>query len=500
MAKRRNKTSDSGDDAGHGRDNGSGGAGDKGNGKNNDKPPNKGRVPQEFVDCRICDGKFHWESDCRKNPLGVGKRNKDTPKCRACTGNHWEDQCRTWKSKNAGGNGNNNNNNNNNNSRPENPTPGKLLAPTGEDITHFFPNGKFPRRPCSKCQVLGHWNDACEKDGFDPVTNPNPGARKDNGKGKGGSSPDEKASEEVDSPFNEDQSPPDTPTPQQPQQPQQPRQPQQPQQPQGQHQGQQPQARQGIPPVNFGYTQKQTKYNPNYNYLPGDPRNPNLNTHGHRPEYLDPNASPFQRTASTGSLHPHHPSHPDSSYYRTTYRSQTCTFCQEPGHKSNDCKTFLWLLPRTNPHWRPHPDLQHPSNTLQPRPNGSWHGNPTTIPSANTYIWPHPRNTHQGIPWEENSYDFDGGGVKDIWLGQDDLEGAGDGRGLRWGAPPGGVGGGDQGGLCQFDGEGDVVMLDILDLEGRRGRQKRRREAEEERAKPWWMKGGGRGENFGLEE
>lgn len=90
--------------------------------------------------------------------------------------------------------------------------------------------------------------------------------------------------------------------------------------------------------------------------------------------------------------------------------------------------------------------------------------------------------------------------MKDIWLGQDDLEGAGDGRGLRWGAPPGGVGGGDQGGLCQFDGEGDVVMLDILDLEGRRGRQKRRREAEEERAKPWWMKGGGRGENFGLEE
>ncbi|KAF7924442.1 uncharacterized protein EAE98_007493 [Botrytis deweyae] len=185
--KNRRKNSNSGggaNDSSPRRNNKKGG--DRGKGRNhkseNEGTHNKGRVPQEFLECRICEGKYHWESDCRKNPAGEGKRGRDSPECRECGGNHWEDQCRTWKSKNGGnGNGSNNNNKGNGNGQGDSSSSsdsdsGECLAPTGEDITPFFPNGKYPNRPCRKCKESGHWNNACEKEGFHPITNPNPGA------------------------------------------------------------------------------------------------------------------------------------------------------------------------------------------------------------------------------------------------------------------------------------------------------------------------------------
>ncbi|TGO18453.1 hypothetical protein BPAE_0383g00030 [Botrytis paeoniae] len=184
--------------------------GKKGKGRNNNDRnegnQNKGGVPQEFLECRICEGKYHWESDCRKNPAGEGKRGKDSPECRECGGNHWEDQCRTWKSRN-GGNGNENNNKGNGQGDSSSDSDsGECLAPTGEDITQFFPNGKFPNRPCRKCKESGHWNNACEKDGFHPVSNPNPGAPR----ARKVSFPDGRSRGQIDSAYNQYHSPPGT--------------------------------------------------------------------------------------------------------------------------------------------------------------------------------------------------------------------------------------------------------------------------------------------------
>ncbi|KAM0181892.1 hypothetical protein ACHAPF_001416, partial [Botrytis cinerea] len=158
------------------------------NNDTNGEQQNKGRVPQDFSECRICERKGHWESDCRKNPAGEGKRGRDLPGCRECGGDHWEDRCRNWKLKLGGKKGNNNNNSNGNGNAQEETSDSnsrssahsaEFLAPSGEDITRFFPGAKYPNRPCRKCNRAGHWNNACEKDGFHPVANPNPmGARK----------------------------------------------------------------------------------------------------------------------------------------------------------------------------------------------------------------------------------------------------------------------------------------------------------------------------------
>ncbi|RAL66514.1 hypothetical protein DID88_006204 [Monilinia fructigena] len=325
MLKHRRTTSDArpGDEGGNGRNirggggtGGTGGAdgGDNGGDKGNGKRQNKGKVPQEFADCRICDGKFHWESDCRKNATGVGKRTKDSPKCRECTGNHWEHQCRTWKSKNPGGN----------NNRPETPNAGTFLAPTGEDITQFFPKGKFPRRPCSKCNVLGHWNDACEKEGFDPVTNPNPGAKNEKLNDKRVHFQDD---------FNANQPPLGTQIQEQPQQPQGEDQEQQSQEQQSeeQQQNQQPQARQKLPPVNFGYAQTQTQYHPNYNYLPEAPATP-ITT----PTATDP-------TTSTPTPHPSRSKPAPAPSTPITPPTQT------PPTTAPPTLPNLHLLPRTRP-------------------------------------------------------------------------------------------------------------------------------------------------------
>ena len=75
------------------------------------------------------------------------------------------------------------------------------------------------------------------------------------------------------------------------------------------------------------------------------------------------------------------------------------------------------------------------------------------------------------------------GGVRDVWIEQDDREG----KGYVWGTPPGGNGGEENGGMVQFDGQGDVVMVDISDFEMRRWRQKGRQV--EQKQKPWWQRG-----------
>lgn len=450
--------------------NGGNNGGSKGNRDNNNRGNggsggnNKGKVPQEFSECRICQRKGHWESDCRNNPAGEGKRTKDSPNCRECNGNHWEDQCRSWKSKNnGGGNGNNNNNNNGNgNGQQANSNPGQCLAPNGEDISHFFADGKFPNRPCKKCKVSGHWNNACEKEGFNAVTNPNPGGkRNENGKGKEVSFPDGQTNGQIGAAYNQYQPPPGT------------------------------QQQQQIPLVNFGVSpqeQPQAQYNSAAPlYQPTDPRyfNNRESINTHTPDYVYRDASPPYMVCPA-EPNPDHPSHPDSSIYLAQYRSHTCATCQTPGHKTADCLTYPYLLPRTNVNWRPHPDLHHPSNSIYPRPSGYWKGDPTRIPSKNTYIWPHPQNSHQGRYWSENDYELQGS--KDVWIDQDDREGE---SRSRWGMPPGGVGygGEEHGGMCRFDWEGDVFMEDILDLEWRRWASRRRREEERERRKPWWQGG-----------
>ncbi|TGO84613.1 hypothetical protein BPOR_0485g00010 [Botrytis porri] len=179
------------------------------NHSDNEGTQNKGRVPQEFLECRICEGKYHWESDCRKNPAGEGKRGRDSAECRECGGNHWEDQCRSWKSRNGGSeNGNHKKGNTQGDSTSSSDSDaGKCSAPTGEDITQFFPNGKFPNRPCRKCKESGHWNNACEKEGFHPVSNPNPGAKG----GRRVSLQDEQGNGQVNSGYNQYQAPPGTP-------------------------------------------------------------------------------------------------------------------------------------------------------------------------------------------------------------------------------------------------------------------------------------------------
>ncbi|TEY24610.1 hypothetical protein BOTCAL_1374g00020 [Botryotinia calthae] len=179
----------------------------------NGEHKNKGRVPQNFSECRICERKGHWESDCRKNPAGEGKRGGDLQGCRECGGDHWEDRCRKWKLK-TGGMGNDNNSkykgkgqetSDSNSTSTSHST--EFLAPSGEDISRFFPNGKYPNRPCRKCNQAGHWNNACEKDGFHPVGNPNPGAAA--GARKVGFL-DGRSSGQIDEVFNLYRSPPGT--------------------------------------------------------------------------------------------------------------------------------------------------------------------------------------------------------------------------------------------------------------------------------------------------
>ncbi|KAJ8061620.1 hypothetical protein OCU04_009427 [Sclerotinia nivalis] len=423
--KRKNSNSNGGANGGFSHNNNNRfnkGGNNRGKGSNNNGGnggnQNKGKVPRDFSECRICDRKGHWESDCHNNPKGEGKRGKDLPDCRECGRNHWEDQCRTWKSKNGSGNNNNyNNSNSNNNGQQGNANPGQCLAPTGEDISQFFADGKYPSRPCKLCRISGHWNNACEKEGFDAITNPNPGGKK-NDNGKGVNFADGQTSGHIDPAYNQYQSPAHT----------------------EQIQSQQ------IPPVNFGFgqqqQQQQTQYNPP-THEPSYPHYPNNNEsiNSHSPDYLHP-SHPAPYLTHPGGPNPDHPDHPDSSTYRARYRSTNCTTCNELGHKAPDCATYLWLLPRSHPSWRPHPDLHHPSNKQYPRPNSYWLGDPMKIPAKNTYIWPHPQNSHQGRTWGENDYEM--GGVKDVWVEQDDREGE---RGFRWGMPPGGYGGEEHGGM-----------------------------------------------------
>ncbi|APA13540.1 predicted protein [Sclerotinia sclerotiorum 1980 UF-70] len=443
-----NKFNKGGNNKGKGNNNG-------GNGGNQ----NKGKVPQKFSECRICDKKGHWESDCRNNP-GEGKRGKDLPECRECGGNHWEDQCRTWKSKNNDGN-------NNNNGQQGNSSPVQCLAPTGEDISHFFADGKYPPRPCKTCHVAGHWNNACQKDGFHPVTNPNPSGKKnDNDNGKGVHFSDDQSSGQIDLSFNQYYSPPKSAQYDTPQQ---------------------------VPPVTFGFQQQQqqqqqmqAQYNTQANEQNTFNYPINLSLNSHSPDYLhSTQPTPYQTYPSTPN--PSHPDHPDASSYRARYRSTTCNICQTLGHRPNDCTAYLWLLPRNHPSWRPHIDPQHPSNQQTVHPNNYWLGNPMQIPSKSTYIWPHPQNSHQGRQWGENDYEVLDGG-KDVWVEEDDREGVGR---VRWGMPPGGCGGEEHGSLCRFDDEGDVLMVDILDLEVRRWKGRVQREERTRRAKNWWETEGG---------
>ncbi|QSZ32697.1 hypothetical protein DSL72_002276 [Monilinia vaccinii-corymbosi] len=431
----------------HHHDGGYGRHGHKGGnaGNNNGGGQNKGKVPRDFAECRICYGKFHWESDCRKNPAGVGKRRKDSPNCRECHANHWEDQCRTWKSKNWGvWNGNHDHNHrNHHNSSDENgqgnSTTDKCLAPTGEDITRFFPLGKFPTRPCKRCRTPGHWNDACEKEGFDPVINPNPGAKKkDHGKWGVAYFPDGNPAFNQDSSHSHSGTPylsppsysslPGTPysSPPNPQHP----------------------AIANISPA----APKPTNLKPNYTFHPTDPRNPflpNNNTENESPDYIHPYRYPPSSTSESYSR-----SRPDSPAHRAQHRSH---LRHGPTH-----------APGWNGNW-------------------NWNGDPSRTPAPNRYVWPHPRNVHRGVVWGENMYEgeedqVEAVGAKEIWIKQYDREG-GDCRRLRWGVAPGGVGGEEYGGMCRFDGQGDVVMVDIRDLEVRR---RRRREREREREKFWW--------------
>ncbi|KAF7890483.1 hypothetical protein EAF00_008798 [Botryotinia globosa] len=475
--KNRRKNSNSGgraNDSSPTRNNNQGGK--KGKGRNNNSEnegnPNKGRVPQEFLECRICEGKFHWESDCRKNPAGEGKRGKNSPECRECGGNHWEDQCRTWKSKN-GGNAKKDSNKgrgpgDSNSSSSSDSDAGECLAPTGEDITPFFPNGQYPSRPCRKCQESGHWNNACEKDGFHPISNPNPGAARARKVGF----QDGQSRGQVDSAYNQHLSPPGTQV--------------------GTW------STSESPPVNFGHAQQRSDTAMEYEYA--DPQysypqkqnqnqnqnsirehiNPNTDTPDYHPQPTHP--APYLTHAETPN--PDHPDHPDSCFYQARYRSSICTLCHASAHKSHDCLTYRWLLPRTHSEWRPHPNLQHPSNALYPRPNGYWKGDGMKIPSRNTYIWPHPENVQQGRYWGENEWEASG---KDVWIGEDDREG----EGGRWRMAPGGCGGEESGGMCRVDGLGDVAMVDILDWEVRRwrvrqAREMREREREREREKGGW--------------
>lgn len=75
-----------------------------------------------------------------------------------------------------------------------------------------------------------------------------------------------------------------------------------------------------------------------------------------------------------------------------------------------------------------------------------------------------------------------------MWVEEDDREGVGR---VRWGMPPGGCGGEEHGSLCRFDDEGDVLMVDILDLEVRRWKGRVQREERTRRAKNWWETEGG---------
>lgn len=462
--------------------------GDRGKGRNhkseNEGTHNKGRVPQEFLECRICEGKYHWESDCRKNPAGEGKRGRDSPECRECGGNHWEDQCRTWKSKNGGnGNGNNNNNNKGNgngqgdSSSSSDSDSGECLAPTGEDITPFFPNGKYPNRPCRKCKESGHWNNACEKEGFHPITNPNPGAPH----ARKVAFPDGQSSGQIDSAYAQYHAPQET-------------------------QGRTCSST-ASPSVNFGHakqrfetdTDMEFEYedeyvDPRYSYSNYQTPNQNQNQNPHQnqtpnstretdtPDYLPHSSHPQPYLTHPATPNPEHPEHPDSRIYQARYRSSTCTLCHGRAHKSGDCITYRWLLPRTHSEWRAHSHLHHPSNTMYPRPHGYWKGDPMKIPSANTYIWPHPENVLQGRYWGENGWEE--GGAREVWIGEDDREGWG-----RWAMAPGGRGGEESGGMCRFDAQGDVGMVDILDWEVRRGRVRREREERERRG---WNGGFGR--------
>ncbi|KAF7945351.1 hypothetical protein EAE96_010126 [Botrytis aclada] len=207
--KNRRKNSNSGGGANDSRrNNHKGGKGGKGrnNHDGNEGHQIKGRVPQEFLECRICQREGHWESACRDNPAGAGKRGRDLPECRECGGNHWEDQCRTWKTKNGGKGNDGNNNKGNGRDSSSDSDAGDCRAPSGEDITQFFPSGKYPSRPCRKCKEPGHWNNACEREGFHPVGNPNPaeaGARKV-------SFPDGQRRGQIGSPYNQYHSPPGT--------------------------------------------------------------------------------------------------------------------------------------------------------------------------------------------------------------------------------------------------------------------------------------------------
>ncbi|ESZ94341.1 hypothetical protein SBOR_5285 [Sclerotinia borealis F-4128] len=454
----------------------------KGSNDGNGGNQEKGKVPEHLIDCRICNRKYHWESNCRENPLGIGKRNKESLDCRVCNGNHWEDQCRTLKGENGG-------NSNNNGGKGGSSNSGKCLAPNGEDISAHLPNGKFPSRPCSKFKVAAHWNIACEKDGFDPVKNPNPGGKKNDNEKMGVRFPDDESSGPIGSAYNEYHSdqdgmgdnPADTYKPL----------------PdtrygwenglpfggtQGQ-QGQSPKHSPQLPPVNFIPRQKQTQDDPNPKGTPYSPYNPNGQTNSHQPDYM-PNSARRSYLTQPATANTEHPEHPDSDVDRAQWRSHNCGTCKELGHKTNDCATHLWLLPTKHPNWRPHSDLHHPSNAVYPRPNGYWKGNPMRVPSKNTYIWPHPQNTHQGRYWGENDVEL--GGVKDVWIDQDDSEGD---RQLRWGMPPGGCGGVENGNLCQFDVDGDLVMVDILDLEWRRWQSKEKKLIKEQAKKPWWLGG-----------
>ncbi|PQE24155.1 hypothetical protein CJF31_00002374 [Rutstroemia sp. NJR-2017a BVV2] len=401
------------------------------NGNNNARPQNpKGKPPHE---CRICNRTGHWESDCRQKDS-----NARPDRCRICgKGKHWEDECRSRNGSNGGQAGGNNN--------QERGKAGECRAPNGEDISHFFPNNKFPNRECKTCNVSGHWNGACEKPGFHPVSNPNPG-QKQNGKGnapQGGNGRDQDQGQgqggytgqnSYNSMYDDDSEIYDAP-----------------------------------PTPSFSPSAYQPQ--PSFRPLPSFPTpqfsSPNPSWQTPPPTNRTPLPTSFSRTTRPPPCDPFDPSHPDSPLYAAAHRDNICSSCFVLGHQTLDCRRWPWLLPRHDPSYAPHPHPYHPSHTRvlrthRPSP-APFHPNTITYPQPEPYMY------HQGRPWHEDHSDWEerfGAGNKDIWVGvgNDDKEGR---RYVKRDAP-GGCGGAETGGVCSFDEGGDVVMRDILDWE--RGR------------------------------
>ena len=383
--------------------------------------------PPGHPNCRICNLPGHWESFC------PGKApNAHPQRCRRCDrGNHWEDECRQ-----AGG-------------------LRKFLSPLGVDISHFFINQngmiKLPaRRACSVCGLVGHWDRACEKDGFHPETNPNPISLP-----RGQQAPTNQNQNQNQTHGNQSQ------------QNQNQNQNQNQQAPGNQNPNQASRVRFSTPPgFNNG--------SPNPVQAPANFANSGLN----------PAGSNFNAGRPAGSF-----SIPDGLVAPrpdlTNHTDNICIYCKAQGHQDWDCCRFPWLFPREHHRWRPDPQsIAEDPNQQCPKCHRHGHGEftcpnpaepiqrnqflrdqsripPGAMPDPGAILFPHPNNSYLGLPARET--DADSGNWKVQYQNETDREG----RGLIWRTAPTNPYGRESGinGEVQYDQEGDVVMIDILTWE-----------------------------------